>query len=128
MPVAQAAATALEELHLLAVVGHFGDVIACLGVEYHGTAGHVDDDVFTVFAEGTAARTTLAVAGEDMAAVFEGQERPHVAVAAEDDMTAATAVAAVGTALGHVFGAVEMARAGAALARAAQYLDVVYEV
>ncbi len=49
-------------------------------------------------------------------------------VATQYDMTAATAVAAVGTALGHIFGPVEVARAGAALARAAQYLYIVDEI
>ncbi len=49
-------------------------------------------------------------------------------VAAQDDVTAASAVAAVGSTLGYIFGTMEMARAGATLARAAKYFDVVDEI
>ncbi len=128
VPVAQAAAAAAQQLHELAVVGHLREVLAVFCVVHHRAAGHVDDHILAVLAEAAAGAAALAVAGEDVAAVFQGQQRPHVAVAAQDYVAAAAAVAAVGAAFGHILGAVEVARAGAALTRAAQYLDVVYEV
>ena len=51
-----------------------------------------------------------------MTAVFEGEKSPHVTVALEDYVTAAATVAAVRPTLGYIFGAIEMARASAALA------------
>ena len=128
MPVAQAAASAAQKLNLLSVAGHFGKVFARLGVVDDRSAGYVDDDVVAVLTEAASAGAALAVAGKYVAAVFQRQERPHVGVAAKYDVAAASAVATVGASLGDVFGAVKVARAGAALAGAAKYLYVVDEI
>ena len=47
----------------------------------------------------------LAVFGKDMLGVFEVEERPALFVAAQDDMSATAAVAAVGAGFGVVFDA-----------------------
>ena len=70
----------------------------------------------------------MAVGGEYMPLIAQMQERPHVAVALKDDMTAATAVAAVGSTLRHIFGSVIMPAAGTTFTRATKYLDVIYEI
>ena len=51
-----------------------------------------------------------------------------MAVAFEDYMSAAAAVATVGASFGYVFGPVEVARACAALAAPAEDLNVIYKV
>ncbi len=119
MPVAEAAAAAAQQLHELSVVGDLRQVVARFGVVHHRAAGHIYGYVLAVFSETAPGAAALTVAGEYVAAVFERQQRPHVAVAAQDDVAAAAAVAAVGAAFGHILGAVEMARAGSAFARTA---------
>ena len=128
VPVAETAAAALQQRHLLAVVAHLAEVFARLGVEDDGAARNLNGDVLAVLAERASGAAALAVAGEYMAAELQRKQRPHVFVALEDDVAATAAVTAVGTSLRHIFGSVEMTRAGTALARAAQYLYIVYEV
>lgn len=43
-------------------------------------------------------------------------------------MASAASIASVGASFGYIFGPVEMARAGAAFARTAKYLYIVYEI
>jgi hypothetical protein len=50
----------------------------------------------------------LAVSGEDVSFVLEVEEGPVIAVAAEEDVAAFSAVAAVGSAEGDVFFAAEV--------------------
>ena len=128
MPVAQTASSAAQEFHFLTVVGNLTEVLSRLSIENHSTAWHVDDNIVAILAETASARTALTVAGEYVAAVFKRQKRPHITVAPENDVSSAAAVSAVGTTLGHVFGTIEMARAGAALSRAAEYLHIVDEI
>ena len=93
---------------MLTVVAHFGQVLAGVGVVDNGAAGDVDYYVFAVATATTIFGTALAVAGKYVTFEFERQQCPHVSVAAQYDVSAASAVAAVGTALGDVFGAVEV--------------------
>ena len=60
--------------------------------------------------------------------VAQVEEGPVVAVAAQDDVSATTTIATVGTTVGVVLHAAHVSAATAALARAAIYLDVVYKI
>ena len=128
MPVAEAAAPAAKQFHFLTVVVHFAEELAGFGVEHHGARRHLYHGIIAVLTEAAAAASALAVTGKHVAVVFQRQQCPHLFVAAQYHVTAATAVAAVGSAFRHIFGAVEMTRSGAALARAAMYLHVVDEI
>ena len=109
MPVAETASAAAQQLHLLAVFGDFAEVFAAFGVEHDCAAGNFHHDIVAVFAEAAASGAAFPVAGEYVSPVFQRQQRPHVAVALEDDMAATATVAAVGSAFGNIFGAVEVA-------------------
>ena len=128
VPVAQSAASAFQQNDLLPVLGDVAQVFARLGVVGHGAAGHFYHLVLAILAEAAVLRAAFAVSGQHVSLVLEVQQRPVVAVAAQDDVAAASAVAAVGSALGHVLGAVHVCGTPAALARAAVYLHVVNEV
>lgn len=128
MPVAEASATATEQLHFLPVVGNLAEVFAGFGIKYHGSARHFYHHVVAVLAEAASAGAALAVSGEDMAPVFQRKQRPHIAVAFEYDMASATAVATVGAPFGYIFGTIEMARACASLARTAEDFHIVYKI
>ena len=128
MPVAQSASPAFEQHHALVVVAYLADELPCVAIIDHGAAGHLDDAVFAVFAEGAAVAALAAVGRHDMLLVFQVEQRPEVAVASEDNAAALAAIAAVRTALGQVFGAVEVHTACAALSRTAVNLYIVYEV
>jgi hypothetical protein len=70
----------------------------------------------------------LAIAGKDVATEFQWEQRPHIFITTQDNVTATAAVAAVGSTLRDVLCTVEMARAGAPLTTAAKDLNVVYKV
>ena len=63
-----------------------------------------------------------------MAVVAQVEQCPVVAVATQDDVSASSAVAAVGASIRHVFGASHVCGTSSALTRAAIYLYVVYKV
>ena len=79
-----------------------------LGVIGHGAAGHLYHLVLAVLAEAAVLRAAFAVSGQYVALILQVQQRPIVAVAAQDDVAAPSAVAAVGSALGHVLGTVHV--------------------
>ena len=128
MPVAQSAPSAFQQDDLLSVLGDVAQVFARFGVVGHGAAGHFYHLVLAVLAEAAVLRAAFAVSGEHVALVLQVQQRPVVAVAAQDDVAAASTVASVGSALGHVLGSVHVCGTPSTLARAAVYLHVVYEV
>ncbi len=116
MPVAEATLAAAEELHFLPVACHFAEELTRLRIEDGGADGHFYDTVLTILAERAACAAALAVGGEDVALIAQMKEGPEIAVATQDDVAAATAVAAVGPTLGHIFGTMEMPASRAALA------------
>ena len=63
-----------------------------------------------------------------VAVISQVEECPVVAVGAQDDMSAASAIATVGTSLGQVLGAVHVCGASSSPTRAAIYLYVIYEI
>jgi hypothetical protein len=126
--VAQPAAAALEQLHDLPVARHVAQELARLGVIHGRAARHLDGAVLAILARALVLIARLAVGGNDVAGVLQVNERPQVGVALQVHVAATAAVAAVGTALGHVLGAVQVGRAAAAVAAAAQYLHIVDEI
>ncbi len=114
--VAQASLAAAEEVYHLSVFSNIGEEITCLGIEDSRAYGYLNDAVFAVLARRASFPSALSVGGEYVSLISQMQQCPEVAVAFEYDMTAATAVSAVGAALGHIFGAMEVAAAGTALA------------
>ena len=130
VPVAQSAASSLQQDHFLSVLGDIADVLARLGVVNHRAAGHLDDLVLAVFAEAAILGAAFAVTGpgHDVAVVAQVEQGPVVTVAAQDDVSAASAVATVRPSVGHVFGTAHVCGTSAALPRTAIYLYVVYKV
>ena len=109
MPVAETSAASAQQFYLLAVIVHLAEKFAGVGVIDHGAAGHLHHHVGAVFSRAAVGAAALTVAGKDMAVEFQGQESPHVGIAAQYDVASAAAVAAVGSAFRHIFGSVEMA-------------------
>ena len=60
-----------------------------------------------------------------MLLVLEVQQCPQVAIAAKDDMSSSSAVAAIGSAFGHIFRTVEVHATWSAFARAAVDLYII---
>ena len=128
VPVAQTAPSALEQYGPLPLLGHFADDLSGLGVARDRSERDVDHHVGAVLARAARAAAVFSVAGEDVALVLEVYQRPVLAVAAQNDAASVASVAPVGTAELDELLPAKMARAGAALARAAEYLHVVYEI
>ena len=84
--------------------------------------------VFALCAGASALSSIASMPSEDMAFVAQVEQRPVVMVATQIDMPATPAVAAVGSAVGHVLGAVHVHAAPSASSRAAAYLYVVNEI
>ena len=116
------------EQHLLAVVGDVADVLARLGIIDHRSAGHVDVDVLAVRAVTLVPTAVAPVLRKDVALVLQVQQRPVVMVPAQVDVSTPAAVAPVGAAVRVILHVLQVHRPLAALARAAQYLHIVYEV
>ena len=128
MPVTQSSATALEQNNLLAVLLDFGEPLARIAVIHDSSAGHFDYTVFTVLAKRTALTAFASVGRLYVLLVLKVKQSPEVTVAAQYDMSAATAVSAIRSALGDVLRAVEMQTACTTFARAAVNLNVIYKV
>ena len=98
--------------------GHVVHDLPGVRVAQDRAARHLDAQRLAVAAAAALALTGLAVAGDVFALVAKVHQRGHVVVHLEDDVAAASAVAAVRAARGHVLLAVERHRAVAAVARA----------
>ena len=98
------------------------------GMIRHRTERHVDIDIVAGSASQLVLASGHAIAGKQMLGVAQMKQSPKLGVTAQDDVAAATAVAAVGTALGNVFLTAEMQRARTAFARAAEYLHIINKV
>ena len=128
MAVAPAPLAAAEQLDFLAVLGDFAQELAAVGIENSGAYGDFDYLVLTVAAVRAVLAAALSVGGENVTLVAQRQQRPHVAVALQYDMAAAAPVAAVRPPFGYILGTVVMTAAGAAFARPAQDLYIIYEI
>jgi hypothetical protein len=128
MPVTQASATALEQNHLLAVIGYIAKILTCLSVISDGSAGDFNDNVITVLAETLVAAAVSTVLGKSVTLIAQMQQCPVVAVTLKDNASALTAVTAVGTAVRDVFVMTQMGRSATALARPAKDLYVIYKI
>ncbi len=128
MAVAESALAAAQQLNHLPVLDDFAQELAGIGIKHCRAYRHFDYTVLAVAPEGTARASALSVGGEYMPLVTQVEQRPQVAVATHEDVSATAAVATVRPALGDILGAVEMARSRAPLARAAQDFYIVYKV
>ena len=108
VPVAEASPSAFGEDFLFAVLGDFEELLACVGVADDGTEGHDDDLVFAVASECSFASALFAVFGEDVSGEFEVYECPVLCAASYDDVSASSAVAAVGSSFLDVFDVAEV--------------------
>ncbi len=116
MPVAKSAFAASEELYFLSVFRYVSEEFPCLGIEHRRAHGHFDCAVFSVLAERAPGSSRLSVGGEYVSLISQMEQRPYVAVASQDYMASAAAVAAVGAAFGYILRAVEMAASRASFA------------
>ena len=121
--IAFAASTAFEQHDFLPVLGDLTYLRMVFGMKGHGAQWDVDVDIIASGAGELVFATRNPVSSEDMLRVT-----PQLCIATQDDITAATAVAAVGTAFGDVFLPTEVQRTCTAFARAAEYLYVIYKV
>ena len=126
--VAQATTSATQQAHDLPVLGHVTQKLSRLGIIHSGAAGHLDGAVLAVLACALVLTAGLAVGSEHVALILEVDKRPQVAVPLQEDVPATAAVAAVGTPLGYILGAVQVGRSSAAFTAAAQDFHVVNEV
>ena len=99
------------------VVGQVRDDKAALGVLDDRAQRDLDDQIFGVLAVAQARAALAALVGGILALVAEVHQGGQVVVHDEDDVAAASAVAAVRAARGHEFFAVKAHRTVAALAR-----------
>ena len=114
--VAEAAASALGDQHLLAVVIEIGDDALRILVGDHCADRDMQGDVLAAGAVTVAGGAVLAALGEEFPCVAKLDQRIEVAVGDDIDAAAATAVAAVRSALGLVLLAPERNDAVAAVA------------
>jgi len=128
MAVAEAPFSTPQQVDFLAVFGDLAEEFARIGVENGSAYGYVDNLILAILAVASAGASRFAVGGEDVAAIAEWKECPHVGIAPEDDVPAAAAVAPVGATFGYILGAVEVAASGASLAGAAKDLHIIYKI
>ena len=103
MVVAPTATSAASDNGGLVVFGDFAQLLARFGVAAYASQRNVENLVGAFASGAEVLSAVLSVFGENMFGVLEVEERPAVAVATEDDVTAASAVAAVGSGLSVVF-------------------------
>ena len=131
MPVSQSAPAALEQDELFAVGGHLSGIFRRTVLKHPSgdrSQRYGNDDVLTVLTRGAGSGTAFAVLRELVTLVLEVDQRPILAVAAQDNMSSATAVTAVRSAEFDEFLAAEMRRPAAAMSGTGEYFHVIYKV
>ena len=131
MPVSQSAPAALEQDELFAVGGHLSGIFRRTVLEHPSgdrSQRYGDNDVLAVLTRRAGPGTAFAVLRELVTLVLKVDQRPVLAVAAQDDMSSATAVAAVRSAEFDEFLAAEMRRPAAAVSGTGEYFHVIYKV
>ena len=128
MVVAPAALAAAAEDVFLVLFHQFGDYLFRFCILNHHSLGYFQDDIGPVLALFQGLGAVTAVFGPHHFAVAQVDEGPQLRIHPQDDVTAPAAVAAVGAALGHILGPVQMGTAGASVPAGAKDADVVYEV
>ena len=128
LEITQSAPATFQQHDLLTVVGHIAHEFSGFGIVDHGSWRHVHIDIFAVGSVALVPPAIAAVPGEDVAFVFQVQQRPVIMIAAQDDVAAPAAVAAVRAAVGVVLDVLQVHRPSPALTRTTQYLYVVYEI
>ena len=135
VPVTQTTTTTLEKGELLAVLGNLTDVLdsgrtilllnhsACNGTQRYG-----DNNVGSILTRRACAVTTLAILSKLVALVFEVNQSPILAVALQNNATALTAIAAIGSAKCNELLTTKVARACASVARTGKNLHIVHKV
>jgi hypothetical protein len=106
--VAQAAPAARQQNHFLLVFGDLHDLLVGVGQLGNRADGHFQHHVFALGAGAPGGLARRAVGGVYVLAVLEVQQGPELGVAPQDDVAAASAVPAVGTAQRHVLLAAEV--------------------
>ena len=96
--VAKTSAAAFQQYHLLPVLHYIAEEFACLGVVSDSSAGHINNLVLSCSSGALVYAAALTVASEYVALVLQVEQCPVVAVAAKDDVSSTTAVAASSTA------------------------------
>ena len=128
LEVAKSSASALQQQHLLSVVGNVANILARLGIIHHRTARHIDIHVLAVGAMTLVATAIAAMLGKHMTLVFQVEQCPVVVVAAKIDASALTSVATIWTSVGIILHMPKVHASPSALSRAAIYLNVIYEI
>ena len=101
MLVAPAAAAALTNGEIL-IIGHILDDLSVFRISDNGASGYGNDNVRTVFAVALGALAVAAGLCYELSLVSESEKSVGALVDTEDNITAVTAVSAVGTALSNV--------------------------
>ena len=112
----------------MAVFGDFEEHLARFCVFGDGSKGHFQNDVLAVRAVAIVSAPTTPDGGLDVLSVFQVQERPHLVVAFQNDVAAASSIAPVRASLGDATRSVEMSTSRAALTGSTENLDVINEV
>ena len=128
MPVTQTSASAFQQDDFLFVLGDVADIFTRFGVVHHRAAGHFNHLVRSVFSETAVLGTGFSVTCQDVTVVLQMEQRPVVAVTAQDDMASSSSVTSVGASVGYVFLTPHMRRTSSALSGAAIYFYVVNKI
>ena len=110
------------------VLGDITDVFAGFGIIHHGAAGYFNNLVCPVFPETAVFGTGFSMACQDVAVIFQVEQRPVVAVTPQNDMASSSSVTSVGASVGYVFLTPHMRRASSTLSGAAIYFYVVNKI
>ena len=110
------------------VLGNLTQHRVVFGAIGHRTQRHIDVSIIAGSTCELVLASGHAINGIHMLGVAQMEQSPKLGVTAQDDVAAATAIAAVGAAFRDILLVAEMQRTRAAFARAAEYFDVVYKV
>src|SRR6218665_1961626 len=122
------ASSAGRQNQFLSVFVYFACYFIGLRSSRHCTERHFQNFIFSVGSRTILRFPSITGFGATFLATFQMQERPHLRIAPQDDVSAASAVASVGAAFLHKFFAVEMPKARPSLAGARMKFDVVNKI
>jgi hypothetical protein len=116
MHVTQTATATLEQSDKLAVLHHVAQELAGLGIICHRATWNVHNLALAIGTCTFVYTAILSIAGKYMTLILEVQQCPVVTVSTQDNVTALTAVTAIGTTIGDILCTVQMRHTTAATA------------
>src|SRR5690349_3918836 len=122
------APAAAGENVFLAFVVYFAKNFSCFCIFCNGTEGYINDFVFSISAGHVGFAAAFAVCCSNVLAIFQMKQRPHLAIASQNNVTSTAAIASIRSTLLNKLFAMKMKTTRTSMTRARIELYIINEI